>query len=79
MCRLMPSWAGRLASFLGFAGVVSGGVTMASPTEGLFVCGLGVVFVGIGLIIAGLSVDRVRAMLDESSVAISAGQSCRRR
>lgn len=52
---------------------------MASPTEGLFVCGLGVVFVGIGLIIAGLSVDRVRAMLDESSVAISAGQSCRRR
>jgi hypothetical protein len=76
MCRLMPSWAGRLASFLGFVGLVLGAVTMTSSTEGLFIAGLAVVFVGIGLILVGLSVDRVRAAIDQGATG-KAGQSCR--
>jgi hypothetical protein len=77
MCRLMPSWAGRLASFLGFIGLVLGAITMTSSTEGLFIAGLAIIFVGVGLILVGLSVDRVRAVLEGGTINVS--QTCKRR
>jgi hypothetical protein len=50
---------------------------MTSSTEGLFIAGLAIIFVGVGLILVGLSVDRVRAVLEGGTINVS--QTCKRR